>query len=83
MAVLETEDLIDSLKKLKVTFEQLVINKIIPENKCSFCQTKRAEQAGYIKELKRLKLKTIGVELFDKEIKGKDLNKLRKALYQK
>lgn len=82
MSLLETQDLVDSLKRLKVPAEYLVINKIIPKNDCGFCSAKRAEQISYIRKFQELKLKTVGVELFDKEVKGESLNKLSAALFK-
>ena len=82
MSLLETKDLLEGLKRLKIPVECLIINKMIPKSKCDFCTSKRAEQFGYIKKLKELGLKTAGVELFNKEIKGQDLNKLTKILFK-
>lgn len=83
MALLETEDLARSLKRMQVPVEHLIVNKIIPRNSCTFCQGKRAGQVGYIKKFKELGLETIGVELFEKEIRGREsLNRLRKSLFQ-
>ena len=81
MALMQTQDLVNSLQRLKVPLEYLIVNMIIPKSNCSFCSAKGAEQINYIKKLQELNLKTIGVELFDKEIKGDDLNKLSNALF--
>jgi arsenite/tail-anchored protein-transporting ATPase len=83
MPYLETQDLLASLRRLKVPAEYLIINKIIPKSDCSFCSAKRAEQFGYIKKLQGLKLKTVGVELFENEIRVNELNKLEGALFGK
>lgn len=82
MALLETKDLIESLKRLKVPAEYLVINKIVPKSDCAFCTAKRAGQIGYIKKLKELKLRTVGIELFDREIRGEDLDRLSSILFK-
>jgi arsenite/tail-anchored protein-transporting ATPase len=82
MALLETKDLLNSLKKLKVPIEYLIINNIIPKSDCGFCSSKRAEQLNNIKELQKLKLKTVGIGLFDSEIKGQDLNRLSDELFE-
>lgn len=82
MSVLETQDLVSSLKRLKVTVEYLIINKIVPSSECGFCSAKRSEQLDYVKKLQELKLKLVGVELFEKEIQGmKVLEELTEKLF--
>jgi arsenite/tail-anchored protein-transporting ATPase len=82
MGLLETQDLIKSLKRLKISVESLIVNKIFPDSGCLFCTVKRSEQSNYIKDLQNLKLRTIGVELFNKEIRGvKNLEVLGEKLY--
>jgi arsenite/tail-anchored protein-transporting ATPase len=82
MSVLETSDLVEGLKRLKVTVNYLVVNMIIPVSKCDFCSVKRSEQVGYVQQLSKFGLKMVGVEMFAHEIQGKDnLNKLGKVLY--
>lgn len=82
MALLETEDLVKSLKRMQVPVEHLIVNKIIPQNDCTFCQGKKAEQISYIKKFQELGLKTVGVGLFEKEVKGENLNRLRGSLFE-
>jgi arsenite/tail-anchored protein-transporting ATPase len=83
MSVHETKDLIGMLKKLNVLNDYLVINKIIPDNKCNFCSTKRFEQEEYIKQLSEFGLKTVGIESFDKELRGlQDSDKLSEMLFE-
>jgi arsenite/tail-anchored protein-transporting ATPase len=82
MSVLETEDLIANLNKLKVFVEYLIVNKMVHSSDCVFCSAKRNEQMKYVIQLQKLKLKMVGVELFEKEIQGKEaLVKLGEKLY--
>jgi arsenite/tail-anchored protein-transporting ATPase len=82
MSLTETQDLLGGLKKLKVPVEYLIVNKVFPQNDCAFCSAKRDSQTTYLKELQKLKLKMVGVEMFDKEIRGKEsLGELGRKLY--
>jgi arsenite/tail-anchored protein-transporting ATPase len=81
MALFETEDLLKSLERLKVTVKNLVINKILPISSCNFCSIRRKEQDTYIKKLKGLKLNTSGIELLKDEAFGPELEKIQKFLF--
>jgi len=75
MGILETEDLLSTLKKLKVPCRHLIINMVIPPTDCSFCATKRQEQQRYVQQVKDGKSSeylVTEVELFPHEISGID-----------
>jgi arsenite/tail-anchored protein-transporting ATPase len=82
LAVNETQDLLKSLNNLKTPTQYLIINKILPKNNCDFCKNKGFEQSQYIKKLQEFKLKSVGIELFNKEIKGiNSLKELENKLF--
>jgi arsenite/tail-anchored protein-transporting ATPase len=81
MSVLETQDLIAGLKRLKVPVEYVIVNKMVPASDCGFCSAKRSEQVKYVKQLQGLKLKMVGVALFENEVQGKTLNTLKNCLF--
>ena len=53
MGVLETERLLAALGELHVPCHQLVVNMVMPPTACAFCRSKRAEQQGYIANLRQ------------------------------
>lgn len=84
MAVRETEDLINDLKKFKIPSSHIIINNIFPKNDCQFCKAKRGEQEKYIKEIKGLfpGYKISEVPLQGGEIRGiKKLHQLTAILF--
>jgi arsenite/tail-anchored protein-transporting ATPase len=82
MGVLETEDLILSLERLKVPLTHLIVNELIPKSDCDFCSSGRQSQEKYLAKLKLIGLPLIGVVLFDNEIRGeKDLEKLSSIIF--
>ena len=50
MSLEETADLAKSLKKLKVPFNKLLINGLVPENDCKFCGSRRKMHEEVIAE---------------------------------
>lgn len=54
MGVLETKDLLSSLKDLKMNLSQIIINNIVPDSSCPLCNGKHKEQREYIKKIKKL-----------------------------
>ncbi len=86
LGIYQTERLIDNLKELKVASEHVIINKIIPKNKCGLCSSQRKQQIGYLKEIKKKlpKHKLTTMPLFQHEIKGlEDLAEFSKLLFSK
>lgn len=85
MSIYQTERLIDNLNKLKVPVKYMIVNKVIPSNKCDFCSSRRKQQEGYIKEINKKfsKYKTTEMPLFQSEVKGlKDLIEFSKVLFR-
>jgi arsenite-transporting ATPase len=74
MAIKETERLIKSLNQYRMKVKQLIINNVIPESRCSFCQARREGQNKYIKEIrdKFSDLEITVVPLQPHEVKGID-----------
>ena len=84
MGVLEMDDLLLTLRKLKIPCHHIAINMVIPPTECNFCLSKRKEQQGYIKQVSTgftgytLAL----IPLFPHEIRGIDnLTKLSEIMY--
>lgn len=53
MGVLETEDLINDLKKSHIPSSHIIINNIFPKTGCDFCKARRKNQEKYINEIKK------------------------------
>ena len=73
MGILETDDLLSTLKKLNVPCQHIIINMAIPPTRCGFCVTKRDEQQKYIQQVKNTKSPeylVTEVELFPHQIRG-------------
>ncbi len=86
LSVYQTERLINNLDKLKISSEHVIINQVIPKNKCGLCLSQRKQQLGYVKEIgkKLSKHKITEMPLFPHEIRGlKDLEEFSKALFKK
>lgn len=84
MGVLETEDLIKDLRKLRIPTSHIIINNIFPQNTCAFCATRRKNQGKYIDEIKKL-FKNFCISeiiLQPEEVKGiKDLKMLAEKIF--
>jgi arsenite-transporting ATPase len=63
MSLEETADLAKSLEKLNVPLKRLLINGVVPENKCRFCRTRRKMQEEVSGEFQR-KFRRRSVEIF-------------------
>ncbi len=63
MSLEETADLAKSLEKLKVPLKKLLINGLVPENACKFCQSRRKMQQEVIGEFRK-KFRRRSVEIF-------------------
>ena len=63
MSLEETADLAKSLEKLKVPLKRLLINGLVPENDCKFCQSRRKMQEEVVREFQR-KFRRRSVEIF-------------------
>jgi anion-transporting ArsA/GET3 family ATPase len=63
MSLEETLDLAKSLEKLNVPLRKLLINNVVPVQKCRFCKARRAMQDEVIEEF-RTKFRRRSVELF-------------------
>ncbi len=63
MSLEETVDLAKSLEKLQVPLRKLLINGVVPVEKCRFCKARRAMQDEVIGEF-RTKFRRRAVELF-------------------
>ena len=63
MSLEETADLAKSLEKLKVPFNRLLINGLVPENDCKFCRSRRKMQEEIIGEFQR-KFRRRSVKIF-------------------
>ncbi|NQU99691.1 MAG: ArsA family ATPase, partial [Parcubacteria group bacterium] len=85
MSIYQTERLIDNLDRLKAPVEYMVVNQVIPSNKCDFCRSRGKQQEDYIKEINKKfsKYKITEMPLFQSEVKGlKDLTEFSKVLFR-
>ena len=84
MGVMETEDLVNDLEKLRIPASHIIINNVFPENKCDFCKSRRKNQEKYIDEIKE-KFKNFDISeviLQPEEVKGiKNLRSLSRELF--
>ena len=88
MGILETEDLLASIKDIGIPASRVVINMIIPPTDCDFCNPKRNKQIDYIRQIdektKYKEYEMVKVPLYPHEIRGmKNLTELSKFLYEK
>ena len=86
MGLLETEDLLLSMKKLGIPSAHIVVNMVIPPTDCDFCSSKRNEQISYIRQIDGKKeykgYQIVKVPLYPHEIRGiEDLTELSNFLY--
>ena len=86
MGIREMGDLAQSLEKLNVSFNYIILNMIAPASECKFCQAKRLNQEKYINKVKKEypKKEVVLVPLFSYDIRGiKSLKELSKFLFIK
>ncbi|MCK4325699.1 hypothetical protein KAW55_02975, partial [bacterium] len=88
MGMLETEDLLLSMRALGIPSSRIVVNMVIPPTDCNFCSLKRNEQIGYIQQInEKTEYKgheIVKVPLYPHEIRGIDnLAELSNFLYEK
>jgi len=55
MGVLETNDLLSTLERLKIPCGYIVMNMILPPIECGFCAPKRNEQQKYVQQMSSTK----------------------------
>ncbi|MBI5123350.1 ArsA family ATPase [Candidatus Roizmanbacteria bacterium] len=80
----EMGDLAESLEKLNVNFNYIIMNYIYPPSRCAFCQAKRKDQEKCINSIRKKypSKKLLLVPLLPQDIRGIDsLNKLSKIIY--
>ena len=84
MGVREMGDLAQSLEKLNIPYNYIVLNRIRPASHCKFCLTKRESQEKYIAKVKKEypKKEVVLVPLFSYDIRGAEpLKELSKSLF--
>jgi arsenite-transporting ATPase len=72
LAISETTNLWEELRKLQISSHHIIINNVVPHNSCSFCMSRRANQEIYIEHIKKtMKDFTIAeIPLQPQEVKG-------------
>ena len=88
MGILETEDLLASMRELGIPSGHIVVNMVIPLTDCAFCSLKRSEQLDYIQHMGKKnefkKYKIVKVPLYSHEIRGlNDLTEMSNFMYEK
>jgi len=87
MGILETEDLLVSMRDLGIPCSHVVINMVIPPTDCNFCSSKRNEQIDYIQHVDAKteyeEYEIVKVPLYPHEIRGvENLTELLNFLYE-
>jgi len=81
----EMDDLLDSVRRLKISCHQILVNMVLPKTRCNFCEAKREEQIKVIKEINKEKAPAYRISqlpLFPYQIKGIDrLNEFAGKIY--
>jgi len=75
MGKAEMDDLLDSLKRLKIPCQYILINMILPKTGCNFCESRREEQIKVMREIDKewsSQYKIGQVQLFPNQIRGID-----------
>ncbi|MFZ6016851.1 MAG: ArsA family ATPase [Nitrospirota bacterium] len=86
MGLLETEDLLLSMRDLDISSHHIVVNMVIPPTNCDFCNSKRNEQINYIQRIvgntEYKGYEIVKVPLYPHEIRGmEDLMELSEFIY--
>ena len=84
MGIREMGDLAQSLEKLNVSSNYIILNMIAPASECKFCQAKRLNQEKYINKVKKEypKKEVVLVPLFPYDIRGTEsLKELSEFLF--
>jgi arsenite-transporting ATPase len=73
MSILEGMRDLKVLRKYGIPVDTIIVNKVLPENDCEFCQQRREQQQKRIEEIrgKFVDKKIIEIPLFSTEIRGK------------
>jgi len=88
MGILETEDLLASMRELGIPSGHIVVNMVIPLTNCTFCSVKRSEQLDYIQHMAEKKefkgYEIVRVPLYSHEIRGiENLKEMSNFMYEK
>lgn len=85
MGILETNDLLSALQRLRIPCWHIIMNMVIPPVECGFCSSKQNEQQRYLKQMENSKppeCVVTQVPLFPHQIKGiDDLTKLSEIMF--
>jgi arsenite-transporting ATPase len=71
----EMDDLLESIKRLKIPCRHILVNMVLPETGCSFCQSKRGEQAEIVRQIDKersCQYRISQLPLFPHQINGID-----------
>ena len=85
MGLLELERLLSALDTTGIPCDHIAVNKVVPLVDCGFCSIKRAEQQGYISEIRsKFPSHTITqVPLFPKQVRGiPDLDEISRIIFK-
>jgi len=69
----EMDDLLESLKRLKISCQYILINMVLPKTGCNICESKRVEQIKVIQEINKERASAYQISqltLFPYQIKG-------------
>ena len=74
MSILETEGLVDDLKKMNISVKSIICNRLIVPGECPFCNSRAKEKEKYLKmiEEKFKDYNLVKMPLFPTEIRGQE-----------
>lgn len=85
MGVAETVRLVSSIQRLKIPWQHIIINQMIPPTQCDFCATKSKEQLSYVEQIRDTLFPgslVTEIPLLSHEISGlEDLTELAAMMY--
>lgn len=84
MCLLETEDLLATLKEYKIPTHEMVVNRVQVDQSCPFCRRRKKSQKKHINSLeKKFPSHTVlYLPLFDHEVKGlEELDRMGEILF--
>jgi len=82
MGVLETKDLLGSLKQLGIKPSYIWINGLTPASTCGFCEKRKGEQKKYIFQIKKISPCPVAeIPLYAQPPQGDELMRFSKKVF--
>lgn len=84
MPMMETEDLVSTLKEMGISVKRIVINNVLESDGCDFCKSRRKQQQSYIEQMnnKFHNVKIAKIPLQPQEVRGlESLNNIKGLIF--